>query len=75
MGRDSGEDRPGCPTMDGPHYTPDTAHSTSMAAEPISTKPPDADAVTCPACRHQIPDPDPVARCPSCGWQEMRGAD
>ena len=46
-----------------------------MAAEPTSSEPRDPDAVTCPACKHHIPDADPVAHCPSCGWQERSGAD
>lgn len=34
-----------------------------------------ADAVRCFTCGHRITDPNPIASCPRCGWQERLGAD
>lgn len=61
--------------MDGAAYTWGYPLAGTMAAEPTHIDPPDRDPVACSACKHPITDPDPVAHCPTCGWQEMRGAD
>ena len=32
-------------------------------------------SISCLRCGRQIPNPNPVAHCPHCNWQEKRGAD
>lgn len=46
-----------------------------MGEQPTTENRLAADAVRCFTCEHRIADPNPVARCPHCGWQERWGAD